>query len=252
MQSLVACIQFRPEHGEAQRNIDHFSPLLRQAAQREACLVILPEMCLNGYLYQSQAEIAPYAEEAQGPSFQQLSKLCQELGIFLVYGFAQIKDGQLFNSQNLIDPMGRCLATYQKRHLFDADRPWASPGKEPYVSVNTDLGKIGLGICMDLNFPDLTYFHRSHKTDILCLSMHWLEEGLEVTDYWSDRLAGFEGLTIIANSFGEESPVHYCGRSSIFVGGRLLDTAEPEGTQTLTFPLPQRPDFPLHQTKESV
>ncbi|OGG98944.1 MAG: hypothetical protein A2600_06115 [Candidatus Lambdaproteobacteria bacterium RIFOXYD1_FULL_56_27] len=206
---------------------------IKTAAQSGARLVLLPEMSLNGYLYRSKSQIQSLAEEAQGPSFAHFSQLCKQLGVYLVYGFAEKKAPRLYNSQNLIGPGGELLGTYQKRHLFEADRPWASAGSGPFLAVPTPIGRLGLGICMDLNFNDLPFFHQQQKTDLLCLSMHWLEEGQNVNQYWSARLLPFDGVTLIANGHGLDQGTHYAGRSGAYHKGRWLALAEPSGDRLL-------------------
>jgi len=233
MQTSVACIQFCPQLGKAQPNLDRIELLLREASSNQASLVILPEMCINGYLHPSQSAVKPFVEESQGKTARFLGDLCQELGLYLVYGFAEILDGQYYNSQNLLSPRGEVIGTYQKQHLFTADLPWATPGPGPYLSISTELGKIGLGICMDLNFVDLPYFHQCQGTDILALSMHWLEEGLDVKSYWIQRLLGFSGMSVIANSYGKSGGIEFCGRSSMITEGQILCSAAARGEQII-------------------
>ena len=234
MQKKAAIIQFSPAYGPAEVNLPSLSRLIREAANAKASLIILPEMCLNGYLYPSREQIEPLAEEANGSSFRFLSQLCHTLNVHLVYGFAEKASTKLYNSQNLIDSDGHLAATYRKRHLFEADQPWASVGINPYVSVKTTLGKLGLGICMDLNFNDLPEFHQQQKTDLLCLSMHWLDEGLDVHSYWNWRLSGFQGLALISNSFGTIGDIKFCGRSSFLQRGLIIKSA-PKSSETIIY-----------------
>ncbi|OGG93540.1 MAG: hypothetical protein A2508_08395 [Candidatus Lambdaproteobacteria bacterium RIFOXYD12_FULL_49_8] len=229
----VAVIQFLPRPKDPTFNRAFLFEQLTLAAQAGARLVVAPEMIISGYLFYSPPEVAPFAEEAKGESFEFFAHACKKLGLYFVYGYPQLLAGQIFNSQNLIDPQGELLLNYQKRHLFEADRPWASPGIGPFATVQTELGRLGLGICMDLNFPDLVYNQRMHGCDILCLSMHWLEQGLDVHRYWLSRLLGFPGVTLIANAHGTQDQVGFAGCSCGFLGHNLLDSAPAEGDQLL-------------------
>ncbi|MDT8446141.1 MAG: carbon-nitrogen hydrolase family protein [bacterium] len=239
MQTKAAIIQYQSLKGEKQANLARLGSLLEQAAEEGAQLVVMPEMCTTGYVFFSPLEIRPLAEDAEGPSFEFFAQLCRRLQLFLVYGFPQSEGRRLFNSQNLIGPKGQLLATYQKRHLFEADRPWATPGPSPFVSCPTTLGRIGLGICMDFNFDDLLRFHQEQETQILCLSMHWVEEGQDVCTYWRWRLRRFDGITLIANAFGADRGTPFCGRSAAYWGQALMAALEPSGEGVLLVDLPK-------------
>ena len=47
------------------------------------------------------------------------------------------------------------LAVYRKIHLWDRERLFFEPGSEPAPVVETPWGRIGVGVCYDLNFPEL-------------------------------------------------------------------------------------------------
>ena len=44
---------------------------------------------------------------------------------------------------------------YRKIHLWDEEQVFFEPGSEPAPVVDTPVGKIGVGVCYDLNFPEL-------------------------------------------------------------------------------------------------
>lgn len=192
------------------------------AVKRSARVIILPEMCTTGYVFASPMEISPYCEDQEGETFQLMADFCRRHGVFLVYGFAERDGARLYNSQNLIDPGGRRLATYRKMHLYEQDFTWALSGNNGFITVDTEIGRLGLGICMDLNFDDFVRFHRHQKTHLICFSACWLDEDLEIAPYWQGRLKGFTNAICIANSFGEERGVHFRGQSTVIRAGHVI------------------------------
>jgi deaminated glutathione amidase len=74
-------------------------------------------------------------------------------------------DDRVTNSTLVYDPGGRCVARYDKVHLFDVDVPdkpgesyrestHVAPGRE-VVLVDTPAGRVGLSVCYDIRFPEL-------------------------------------------------------------------------------------------------
>lgn len=74
-----------------------------------------------------------------------------------------IENSKLYNTMVVVNNKGYLMHKYSKMHLFDID----IPGKITYresdtfcsgskISViDTEYGKIGLGICYDIRFPEL-------------------------------------------------------------------------------------------------
>lgn len=238
MQIKAAIIQYQPTKGEKAANLRRLTGLIAQAGEAGAQLAVAPEMCTTGYVFTNPDQVDPLAEEAQGESFEFLAQAAAQAGLYLVYGYPQRQSGRLYNAQNLLDPKGRLLATYQKRHLFDADRSWARPGASPFISCPSELGNLGLGICMDFNYDDLLRFHKEQNTHLLCLSMHWVEEGQDVCTYWRWRLRNYPGLVLISNAYGTDRGTPFCGRSSAYRGPDLMAAMEPSGDGLLIVDLP--------------
>ncbi|KAK6340477.1 Carbon-nitrogen hydrolase [Orbilia blumenaviensis] len=138
-----------------------------EAARSGANIVVLPE-CFNspyGTNYFPQ-----YAESLSTPilsqSFTALSAIAKETATYLIGGSIPEVDtttNKLYNTSLVFSPTGDLLATHRKVHLFDIDIPGKirfkesevlSPGDEITI-FETKYGKIGLGICYDIRFPEL-------------------------------------------------------------------------------------------------
>ena len=73
--------------------------------------------------------------------------------------------GRVTNTALVYDASGRCVARYDKIHLFDVDVPGkpgetyresahVAPGRDVVV-VDTPAGRVGLSVCYDMRFPEL-------------------------------------------------------------------------------------------------
>jgi predicted amidohydrolase len=116
-------------------------------------------MALTGYSIKDG--LPNMAEEADGPSVRRLSSLSQELGCGIIMGMPELDTGvrgHIYNSAVLTLPDGK-VHVYRKCHPanfgpFDEKRYFAS-GREAPV-FRTPWGRVGITICYDLFFPELT------------------------------------------------------------------------------------------------
>ncbi len=143
-------------------NIRRAARMIRQAAEQGAELAMLPEMFYCPY---ENAAFRPYGEAEGGPAQQALSALAGELGIWIVGGSVpELEDEKVYNTSYVYDSSGRQVARHRKMHLFDIDveggqrfmeSDTLSPGNEVTV-FDTPWGRMGLCICFDLRFEELS------------------------------------------------------------------------------------------------
>lgn len=143
-------------------NIRRAARMIRQAAEQGAELAMLPEMFCCPY---ENAAFRPYGEAEGGPAQQALSALAGELGIWIVGGSVpELENEKVYNTSYVYDSSGRQVARHRKMHLFDIDveggqrfmeSDTLSPGNEVTV-FDTPWGRMGLCICFDLRFEELS------------------------------------------------------------------------------------------------
>jgi predicted amidohydrolase len=103
----------------------------------------------------------------EAPTFTALQKLAQDAGVFLIGGSIPERDqaGKIYNTCAVYSPEGKLLASHRKMHLFDIDIPGGmsfresdtlSPGNKITIVDLDGFGKIGIGICYDLRFAELS------------------------------------------------------------------------------------------------
>ncbi|XP_041038594.1 deaminated glutathione amidase, partial [Carcharodon carcharias] len=155
--------------GDKERNFAECQGLVREGAERGAKLLFLPEAF--DYVASSQEETLSKAETLDGDLIQRYLQLARETGLWLsLGGFHERsrdweRDRRIYNAHILVNNLGGIEAVYRKTHLFDAelkgrvsmkesDFTIPGPGIEP--PVNTPIGKVGLSICYDLRFPEVS------------------------------------------------------------------------------------------------
>jgi predicted amidohydrolase len=115
-------------------------------------LLTLPELFLTGYNIGSR--VAEWAEPVDGPSAAAISELARSHQVAIHYGFAEQKDGRLFNSASCIGKDGARLATHRKLLLppgFEGSH--FSPGSS-YTLFELNGFKAATLICYDAEFPE--------------------------------------------------------------------------------------------------
>ena len=146
---------------EKMQNIKVLRPLFQKAKASGADLVCLPEMFNCPY---ENACFPVYAEPAGGETWQFLSRIAKELGIYLAGGSVPEREGDaIYNTCYLFSPQGEELARHRKVHLFDIDVPGGQRFMESdtltagdqITVVDTPLGKLGIAICFDIRFSEL-------------------------------------------------------------------------------------------------
>ncbi|MBC7162209.1 MAG: carbon-nitrogen hydrolase family protein [Immundisolibacter sp.] len=187
-QAFTAAVVQMVSGSDLAANLASAGRLIGQAAQAGARLVALPEnFALLGRREQDKLAVAE--PDGAGPIQDFLAEMAQRHGIYLVGGTIPLHgaDPQRVRAACLLHgPDGRCLARYDKIHLFDVEVGDPSSGEryresasiEPgdaVVTVDTELGCIGLAVCYDLRFPELFRALLARGAQILVLPSAFTE-----------------------------------------------------------------------------
>ena len=148
---------------DSKQNMKVAYRLLKQAKEQGAQLCVLPEYwSIMGLKDTDKVEQAEEFGHGEIQTF--LSNVAKELSITLVAGTIPIQSktpNKIFNTCLVFDALGQLIVRYDKMHLFGF-----SNGQESYqesntiqagndvVSFESEIGKVGLGICYDLRFPE--------------------------------------------------------------------------------------------------
>jgi predicted amidohydrolase len=147
-------------------NLEQARGLLEAAAARGARLAALPENF--SFMGLQDADKRAVAErEGQGAAQDFLAATAARLRLWIVAGTVPLSsgaDGRVAAASLVFDAEGRCVARYDKIHMFDVDIPGRSesyresahvaPGSALAV-VDTPVGRLGLSVCYDVRFPEL-------------------------------------------------------------------------------------------------
>jgi predicted amidohydrolase len=228
----VAVAQIEPKLGEKERNLDTCLARLEEAAAAGAELLVLPECAIPGYMFDSAEEAMPFAEEIPGPSTEALADACGRLDIYAVCGLLERDGDQLRNAAVFVGPDG-LIGRYRKTHLpfLGVDR-FTAPGDELPV-YDTPLGRIGVEICYDLRFPEVTRTLALKGADLVAHPTNFPMAARIQTELITVARAAENRIYLLtANRVGKERWGEFCGWSQIVdpYGRRLAEAGETEET----------------------
>ena len=170
----VAVAQFDPELGEVERNTGKMVELINQAFDQQAKLVVTPEMGNCGYIFESKEEAALYAEAVPGgPTIMALEAVAANRDGYIVSGLMEKDGDKLYNVAVLIGPDGY-VGKYRKTHLWDVDKSLYEPGDLGFPVFDLPFGRIGMSICYDQWFPEVSRIYAMQGVDIICNPTNWV------------------------------------------------------------------------------
>src|ERR671935_394067 len=226
----VAVAQIEPRLAEPGRNLEVCIARMEEAAAAGADLIVLPECAIPGYMFDSAEEAMPFAEEIPGPSTETLERESRRLGVHVVCGLLERDGDALRNAAVLIGPDG-LIGKYWKTHLpfLGVDR-FTVPGDELPV-FETPLGRIGVEICYDLRFPEVTRTLALKGADLVAHPTNFPMAAKVQTEVITLARAAENRIYLLtANRVGKERRGEFCGWSQIVdpFGTRLAEADETE------------------------
>ncbi len=149
----IAALQMDITWEDRPTNYDKARRFARQAADRGAELLVLPEMFATGF----SMNPAVTAEPEDGPTERFIKELAAEHRLAVLGGLVtRAADGRGKNIALAVDTNGQPVDNYVKTHLFsflEEDRHH-SPGERPTTFTIKETTCASL-ICYDLRFPEL-------------------------------------------------------------------------------------------------
>jgi N-carbamoylputrescine amidase len=144
----------------------------REAFDRGARVVVLPELIVPGYVSDPEP-LEPLAEPLDGPSVTAWTEAAAAAGGFVAGGFCERDGDALYNTAVLVGPDGPVLH-YRKLHLFDREKEAFEPGDLGLPVAETDLGVMGICVCYDLRFVETVRILALEGAQLIVVPTAWV------------------------------------------------------------------------------
>lgn len=202
---IVTCCELAPRVGDLSHNLQLAAAAITAAASSD--VIVLPELVTSGYCFETSDEARSVALAADDPVFDEWQQLAG--ASVLAAGFAELgSDGVLYNSAVLFDGRGG-RTVYRKTHLWDREKLFFTPGSVPPPVVDTRLGRLGLMICYDLEFPEQTRSVALRGAELLLVPTNWP---------WGERPDGWPNAEVViamAAARVNRMPIACCDRRGV-------------------------------------
>ncbi len=224
----IGLYQFTPRSRDIAFNLKKITTKLNKV---QADIIVLPELCLTGYLFSSRQELARYAVKVpNSPVCTTLVNFCTEKNINLVLGVPELVSNKIFNSALLITASGN-IHIYRKVHLFSEEKDIFDPGDLPFPVFNIAGVQVGILVCFDYFFPESARTLTLHGAQIICHPANLIlnyAQSMTITRAQENRV-----FWVLANRTGAEKlgtkELRFTGQSQIVApDGTLLYRAGEE------------------------
>ena len=258
----IAVVQMRADT-DKKNNLKKILRCISQAAHKNAELCTFPEfmMCYTPSS-QSPADLANIAEKIDGEFVSSISEEAKKNSIQVIGTLYEKspKPDRVYDTSFLIEKNGKVVSTYRKIHLYDAlgfkESTKLYPGSSIAKPTKTSVGKIGMMICYDLRFPEMSRILASSGSEILVVPSAWVK-GKMKEEHWltiNKTRAIENGCYVISP---DQVGNIYCGRSVVVdpYGKILLDMKKKEGIGIVDISLDEvkqvRKKLPLLQNRRT-
>ncbi|MFW9907493.1 MAG: nitrilase-related carbon-nitrogen hydrolase [Candidatus Thorarchaeota archaeon] len=208
----MSLVQAACMEGEREKNFSNIQDMLRNHKSRtNREFIILPELFAIGFRY-SDYNIAGAGHPGATTEF--LQDLAEEYSSYIVASDIEKAGSKWFNTLIMTSPKGKVIATYRKIHPFQDEKTVFSGG-DSLIIVDAGGIKVGLEICYDLRFPELSRALALNGAELVLMAaafpdpraMHWdtlvMARAIENQLYFAaaNRIGfGFDGRTYFGHS----------------------------------------------------
>ncbi|WP_207692045.1 carbon-nitrogen family hydrolase [Desulfonema limicola] len=218
-------IQFDVKLGMTDENLHTVMKYLDDLEKQDVKLVVLPEMWSCGF---DNANLTLHAKRTP-EILDILSETASKKDMIITGSIPEISGKSIYNTLYVTDRDGSIAGSYRKVHLFSltSENKYFTPGDKSII-CQTSLGSLGLMICYDLRFPEISRTLTLKGANLIIIPAQWPNVRISRWDILSQARAIENQVYIIgANRCGKENTTQFNGHSIIVdPSGKVLQWAE--------------------------
>lgn len=237
----VSSLQMNMKFGDVEYNFSHAQELVRKAVKEDnPDTVLLPEAWNTGFF--PKEDLGELCDKDGERTKSVFAPLAKELDVNIIAGSVSNKrNGKIYNTSFTFDRNGKCVAEYDKVHLFTHMGEHNYFQKGDKLSIFTlDGVKCGIIICYDIRFPEIVRSLSLCDIKILFVVAQWPDIRINhLNTLCEARAIENQMFLAMCNSCGKAGKTNYGGNSSLIdPWGKVLKRAgEEEAIVTADFDL---------------
>ncbi|QKS01707.1 N-carbamoylputrescine amidase [Sphingomonas sp. CL5.1] len=214
---------------DLERNIANVSRLVREAAARDARVILPPELFEGEYFCRVEDEglFANAKPTAEHRAVKAMQALAAELKVWIPTSFFEADGPHHYNSLAMVDPDGKVAGVYRKSHIPDGpgyeEKFYFRPGNTGFKVWDGPGAKLGIGICWDQWYPETARALMLMGAEVLfyptAIGSEPHDEGLDTARLWRRAMIGHAVSNVVpvvaANRIGTEHGQTFYGTSFI-------------------------------------
>jgi N-carbamoylputrescine amidase len=234
----IALIQQAADTDRA-TNLQRGLAAARKAAEEGAEMVAFAELAFDRFYPQRPAAGGlplDLAEPIPGPTTTAFRELAKELGIVVVLNLYERDGERAFDSSPVIDADGSLLGITRMLHITEYpcfhEQGYYVPGDCGMPVYDTAAGRIGVVICYDRHYPEVTRSLGLQGADLVIVPQagavgEW-PDGLYEAEM---RVASFQNgyYTALVNRVGKEDALDFAGESFVCDPAGVVIARAPTG-----------------------
>ncbi len=223
----IYVIQLNLELGNIEKNKGRIYSLLSSAKKNS--LVLMPEMWSSGF---DNENLDKHVKET-GKIFDELKKISKNNHLVLAGTLPEKNKNFVYNKGYIIDN-GEIIYKRPKVKLFTPtnEHKYFKAGKKSFDITESSVGNLGMMICFELRFPNISYSLRKKDVEIILVPSQWGKERKNHLKILSNaRAIETQSFVAVSNTVGKIGKIEYAGNSAIYSpwGECLVDAKEEEG-----------------------
>jgi predicted amidohydrolase len=212
----VSAVQMDMKFEDPEKNYEKAEQLIRLAAKEKPDTIVLPETWNTGFF--PKKNVSSFSDKEGHRTIELFSSLSKELDVNIIAGSVvnEKKEG-VYNTAYIFDRKGKCIAEYDKTHLFsymNEDEHFKKG--EKVTTFELDGIKCGIIICYDIRFLELIRTLTLQGIKILFVVAQWPVPRIK---HWEilNQARAIENQIFVAcvNSCGSAGETVYGGHSAL-------------------------------------
>jgi predicted amidohydrolase len=222
----ISFAQFSPVHGDTAATTKLVAEKAREAAAGGSRLIAFPECFLTGGAFDDRESLRKVAVDIDRGDLEPILAAARETGILVVVGFYQVKGERAYNTAALIGPDG-IIGLHHKMHLpfMIGDRFADIPQSSAASVFDTPIGRVGIAICYEVRFPEVTRTLALEGAELIVLPAAWPEAARILPDLFTTVRAAENFVFVLA-----------CNRNDVDAGMAFMGSSHligPDGQEII-------------------